>query len=109
MTRTECGNARCSAATRVSIWTETTVRDGRGKRLGTLVGCYERRAAPASRRGRLLCRFNRADAARNPGENAVKVVNHSKARLGWRYWPTVYWYAFVRWIRVGCEDFGRPR
>ena len=25
--------------------------------------------------------------------------NVSKDRLGWRYWPTVYWYALLRWLR----------
>ena len=27
------------------------------------------------------------------------VHNVSKERLGWRYWPTVYWYALGRFIR----------
>lgn len=25
--------------------------------------------------------------------------NWGKTRLGWRYWLTVYWYAFLRWLR----------
>ena len=35
------------------------------------------------------------------------VDTRSKERLGWRYWPTVYWYAFVRWVRGMFDDGGR--